>query len=244
MIIQFGNYKHADNETALSTHQERVANAEGVFSLKRVVYQIRGRLQSDSQANLTAALLALEQAYTQENVNLTLFQNDGVTPTAHVINAAQCLSVRARVQPSYPTSEGAEYSNYRNYEIQVEALMPANPLEPLVSFTETVQLIGGGAEYLLQEAVVGPSTPVQLQEQSPYIAIQVGSATGTFGFPALATPLYPQGILSPKRQIVIPSGPTRESFGPGGPSFSRYTISWSFFFESPQPINITPRFWV
>lgn len=241
MIFAFGSYKHQDNEATISTHQDQVPNGEGAYSLKRLVFQIRGALISDNQADLTAALLALETAYTQQNVDFVVYQNDGSTPSVHYIQAANCISVRARVLPSYPESAG-EYVYFRKYEIQIEAMMPVNPAEPLISFTETVQLFGGGAEYYIQEAVQGPPTVIQLKEQTHYAAIQVGSAIGVSGLPALAVPLFPQGMLDPKRQMISPVSPIRETFN-GALAYSRFTISWSFFFQSPSPINILPRAW-
>ncbi len=244
MILQYGSFSHALNEAKIATSRRREANSDGVMSLERVNYQISGYLHAADQPGLTTAIQALELGYAQENVSLTLYLDDGVTPSAHSINANTALYVRATVKPSYPTSEGGEYSTYRYFEIEVEALFPVNLNSSLISFNESLQFSGGGPKYILQRCITGPANMVQTEEQVPYRCTQVGSATGIYTWPQyVAQPLFPYAILDGEKQSVEADTPQRQAFGTGL-FYTVYPVRWAFFFESTSALSAVPRLWV
>jgi hypothetical protein len=245
MYIQYGNYRHAIGEGALSVSQQAEYES-GIPAAIRVRFEVQGRIQiADqgsplaNQAFMTAALDDLEAAYLQNGLDFGLYQDDG-TPTQHVLlNAATLGGTRVITPVSYPVGRGAEYSTYRNYTVSIEGLLP-NFYASIVQWKETLTFNGGGPEFIFLQTLNGLPQKQVLYQQTTYKASQRGSAVGNLAYPLPPDPLWPYAI-HPNRTVIDRSSPER--VGTTGIAFRHYQTTWSYSFEDVAPLVGDPNYW-
>ncbi len=235
MYLAKGSYIHATNEVTL------VIRAETQFSPRReayavkVIWIIRGVLLDTTVAGLTARIAALQAAYNFGGDTIALYNDDG-SLTAHVLDSSSAIGgVRINRPPTFLKGDGTEYVTKREYEIEVEALYPFTGTA-LLEFTETVSLSGaGGPRFVYKQPLFGLPIKQQVAQFTTFKATQSGSAVGWFDYPPFPNALFPAD------EKVDLRSQSRESPSVWNGDAVRFPISWSYTFESNQPLQANPN---
>jgi len=234
MYLQFGNYKHPSGEVHLSPiSRQSLVNEGGQMYGWRERWRIRGFLQAATVPALTTAIQGLQNAYSNLGQTLQLF-NDDNSLTAQVLNN-MFGGIRVVTQPSFPVGEGAEYSTFRQYEIEVEGDTRYSGV-PLIAWSETVSYTGGGPVFVFLEPINGPPQKQLVKFQSAFRAVQRGSAIGQFGFPQPPPPIWPADLERNPEPAEV--SPRRH-----GSQFSEFQQDWTYYFASVTPLQGYPNIW-
>ena len=230
MLLRYGSYTHSPGECALVISKQALFSPRGNRRLTRESWQIAGWLHAPNPAALTVAIAALRTAYAQNGQDAGLFLDDAVTPTDHVLLSANTLGGVRVAALHFPQGNGAEYSTFRSYRIQLEADFPeAEPL--LWDHVETITFLGtGAARRLYLETLDGPPQLQFVSAQTTFRAIQQGRAVGGIAYPNLPAPLWPAAELADRRRVTF-TAPHRT-----GPHLSHFAVEWHYTFESAGPL--------
>lgn len=229
MILKYGDYAHAAGEVTITVSKDKEYAETGQQTGYKETWTIKGILHAATVSAVTAALTALETAYSVNGRDLLFYEADGVTPTNHgMISNGSATGVRI-AKFSYPIGDGAEYSTYRTYEIEAEAhYLTANA--EFDTWTQTINIRGGGPRFIYLQTMTGQPQKQQVAQSTPYMATQSGTAVGLLRYPSFPAPMFPahehvdqrsQTKVSPEIQ---PNTPTH------------YQIEWSYEFESASPL--------
>lgn len=236
--LEYGDYVHPSGEVVVVITRRTIRGEDDVATEEVINWQIAGRLEAANQAALTTALQELEAGYAEDGGDIGLYLSDG-TPTAHVILSAQTSGgVMVTNRPEYPIGEGAQYANYRDFRIGIEAKIPINFVpggSSTIISQETLDITGdGGPAFVIREQLVGKPIPYQTKQFTKTSATQSGYAEGYGRYPFTAAPIFPQWL---KRDVsrVKYMPPGRTMSGPS--SKQRFRIEWTYVFESPGPEN-------
>jgi hypothetical protein len=184
--LKYGSYTHPDSEAAVSISKEGLLNDEGEIWAIRQVWDISGRLESDTQAGLTTQIKNLEAAYASKVSRVALeFANTGAA-TAHVLDDSNTVSgIQVTVPPSYPNPLGAEYSTFRNYFIQIEAVVQTGSLLSggVINWEETIAVSGGFPIDVLVTTINTLPIRQRVAQASPTFVNQSGQCSAYGGWP-------------------------------------------------------------
>lgn len=232
MILKYGTFAHADNEVQITISRRANVEPNGLRSTFVETWTIRGVLQAANRAALTSAIDALEAAYAVDGNNLTFFDDNGTTETAHKLDSATALGgVRVVAGPSYPAGSGAEYSTFRTYSITVEAEYPIDDeIEQPVAWTETLVFGGGGPRFVMLQTLTGAPVRQEVAENTPYWCLQTGSAKGLLSYPTPAEPMFPDDEHTDRRRTTFRTPEILE----GVPK--DFIVDWFYSFESTEPL--------
>jgi hypothetical protein len=243
MFLKYGTYTHAADECSLVVTRTPRFNEGGQVVSVIEQWQISGFIQAATQAALTTALAALKTAYATNGLDLTLFLNDGVTPTHHAIANADTLGgVRVVSAPSFPMGRGAEYGGFRSYTVALEAEIPVSGYAALlVFFEETLSFSGGGSRFVHLQTLTGNAQKQTVAAATPYRATQEGISVGYAASPSIPGPLWVADEMRDQRRINYRSPKRR---GPvGAPAYTEYESTWSYQFESVNALSGSPSLW-
>lgn len=205
----------------------------GVRRGYKETWQIQGFLQAATTAALTAAIQALEIAYSYDGLAIGLFFDDGTASAHGVIVANTIGGSRVVSGPEYGQGAGAEYSTFRSYSIVVEFDIPDLRYN-VVAYSESLSFEGGGPMDLHLQPLVGFPQKQRVAEATPYRVTQEGSAIGLAAYPVPNFPIWPAALIWPKARFSRKS-PKRS--GPGGaPVYTEFEITWHYEFEDALPL--------
>lgn len=242
MILKFGTYSHADGECKLSIQKDTVRAQSGIPVSTVVRWEIEGLLiptagASDTVADLTTKILALEAAYKQIGVDALLLTAGG-SATAHALRSAGSVGgVQVVKPPSFPSGEQAEYATYRRYTVGLEAEYligdgtgGGNGSEgaDVMNWQETITISGGLPLYAWTRPIFGIPERQIARQHTTYTATQSGSAVGYSRLPDPPLPLWPAALVS---RSVGNSSPQAKGSG-----YVEYPISWTYQFESAEKL--------
>ena len=238
MILKYGTYSHATNEATIQIAKEPVYSARGyrLGTLER--WNVQGVLHADDAAALTTALDALEDAYQTQGKDLVL-QTDASVDTQHKIATADTVGGVKVMHFGYPTGDGAEYTTYRTYEIELEALRNDGETVLYLEYEESFQTIGtGGPRRILVELLTEPPVEQTINNYTIIRVIQQGRAVGLAGHPPIPSPIYPGAVGSHDNMVSVetPRMTNRSSQ-------REYPISWAYQMElasAPLPYVYLP----
>ena len=240
MFIKYGSYTHAANEGLITFSAEAKMN-EAMQSLGvKWTCNIQGKLYADSQSALTTAIAALETAYSQKNVSLTLLHDDSTT-ARQVLFQNTVGGIRLMRPVSFPNGgTDAEYTTWRSYDIGLEWEYDTALSSALLSFDEVIKFSGGGPVYMYLKPTEGTPIRVKLMQNDSYRATQQGSAVGLYAYPTPPEPLW----VSEQQMAgeITPHTPKRR--GDNFVKYREYQIDWSYTFESAAPLIGEPTLWV
>jgi hypothetical protein len=239
MLVRYGNYTHDDNECTLANiSRDFEYNELGGKAAMIERWKYTGWKQADTQAQLTAALILMEAQYAKDGQSL-FFLTTGGAKTSHFIDATKAFYVHAK-KPTYPVGHQAEYTTYRQFEIEIEAKFILNggdgpgSVSDLMAYEESIEISGtGGPITELARVISGPWIPIMTADSSPMIIVQKGSAIGGTGTPKVSPPLYPDAILNPMADFKQSAGSPRILF----PTARNYPVSWTYVMTFPQAIR-------
>lgn len=240
MIVAWGNYRHSMGQVKIAIDKTNQLNGKKLPNLEENRWSLYGRLgtQGMTQAQLLAAITALETAYASQYQDLIVYLPDGVTKTPHQLLNANCVGgTRVVKPPSFPEGQGAEGVTYRHYSIEIVGLKPIAGADPLVSFSETIEREGGGPVRGLLETLDSQPQEQTLRQASTFRAVQQGNAVGLYGYPAVPAPLWPDKVV---RGFPKVSDGSPEVIGS---TLVNWPRSWMYVFESASPMQGNPHFW-
>jgi len=242
--LRFGSYIHPTSEAAVAISRESMLNDEGIVWAVREMWTIEGRLEAESQVEMTDKIEKLETAYAQPVSYIALeFANTG-NRTAHYANNSNLVTpIQVISPPSYPNSYGAEYSGYRNYMIVVEVVkQTANALNShIVDWQESIGVSGGYPRDVLVQTINTLPIRQRAANQTPCIVTQVGSAASYSGWP-----VEPQFLLNIQTEAVLLGNSvdkTTSGAKIGGTSgtVTIYRTDWNYAFALPVRIRLPGR---
>jgi hypothetical protein len=241
MYLQYGSYRHATNEAAVTITRQTNWNDGGQALGFTESWHITGFLVAASQAALTTALADLKAAYNRQAQNLSLHLDDG-TLTNHFLNSAQCIGgTRVTEGPTFPEGQGAEYSTFRSYSIVVQGEV-ADPRVRLLTWSESLAFSGGGPMYVHLQPITGLPVKQQVADATTYRVTQSGEAVGRFTYPSPPGPIWPAALLPHLNQF---HQRTPRRSGPiGSPDYTEFPITWSYSFESAVSLRGNPIRWL
>jgi hypothetical protein len=239
MILQYGSYRHGQNEVAISISSEELRTQS------EVLYGFRQRwtltafpgLEDSTQQNLTADIQALVNAYSQDGGDLVLYLDDGVTPSAHTLRNANTLGGTHARPISFPTGTGAEYSTYRSYSMEVWGDVPLTGNNLLLEYEEHFETTGNGGP--INVAIPVATSPAIMQQTaafSPVHATQSGRAKGLYAYPQPMQPIFPSLLVN--QSVVIHYGSPRLRRN----SYYEFPVAWTYPYLTNIGLQSTPNF--
>ncbi len=240
MHLVYGTYEHADNECSITIDRQSVMNEAGQQYALDHTWTINGIIQADDTDEVILAYSLMEIAYSRWYQNLVFYTDDG-TRAHSLLNAGSLTGVRIMKPPYYPKGEGAELSTFRSYSIVATCRYPAiGATNPLKSFTEILQMSGGGPRRAVVECVNLPPQEQVLQLYTAYRAVQAGQAVGMYAYPPVQPPIFPgkQVVLD-----VVPGGAQYGSPKLLNGIYVDWPVSWHYEYISATPLVGLPHRW-
>lgn len=238
MIFKYGNYSHDNCECGL-----RVAASAIMDQYRRRIgtvfeYTVVGvKIVPDNpnpattKAALTAALQAMESAYSTDNQNCGLYLPDGTTPTAHTLVSANTFGgVKVMQPPTYiegPWTGQIEYLNRRTYSIVLRAEVRTG--SGYYGYKERLTVRGdGGIKWRYSPREIGVAQRQDLQSTTTIVYVQEGQAIGRQAYPAAPAPVFPLYEHGEMRELAYDS--PQDLNASGNPEM--YPISWRYVMEA------------
>ena len=236
MYCTYGNYTHDANEVSLLSQQTRTkysARGRKESTLKTISLQADLIPAAVTQAAIKAAIQELEAAYSVNGLDWALYHDDG-TISAHFLTSANSIGGVRVMDIGYPDGDGSQYATWRKATITLEAEYPGG--DNLLQFQETLRFSGnGGRRERCIETANGPPQRQVLNQRTIARATQSGSAIGLLSEPQFPPPIWPQLELYDLREVTR-VGPQFD-----GRAFRNWGVSWSYQFESTQPLFGEPH---
>lgn len=201
---------------------------------------------ADSQANLTAQIKAVQQAYVNGG-DLVLTLNDGSRSPSSILNSQTLGGTRVVSAPSFPELKGAQWVTYLRWTATIEAELPSLVglgANSLWSFEESITFQGtGGPAYDVIECVQGSPVPQLLAQRTAMGAVQEGRAVGYLAYaqPLYQFPLWP-AIEQQQFRMLYMGSPRRTGSG-FNTTYKHFPTMWRYTFKSPTPFSGAPHVW-
>lgn len=241
MYLKYGTYQHPSSEVSLRIVTSSLWTNGFRYGYTRR-WDVDGFLQAATPTALTAAIVALENAYSFDG-NDAAFYNDDGSLSAHVLlSSTSFTGVKIVGGVTYPEGTGAEYSTFRKYAITLEASYFSQALNHLMEFSETLEFRGGGKRNVWVPCLIGEPQGQTTIQQLPGEAIQSGRAVGRSSYPSAPAPIWPQFFL-PEESSLRTIGPQRTGPVLGFPGFINFGIEWSYKFKGPEAFTGLPNVW-
>lgn len=243
MFVKYGNYTVPSGQAWVAFTKAPKFNSGGMQFAETHRWAITGLLLNSGgdPVAFTAAINNLINAFSKNNQDIYLLQNDGVTPTAHFIQTANTIGGTRVVEKTFPDAKGGAYVTNYIWGAVVEADVDTG-YTGLQSFFERIQWIGGGPKFVMLSTLNGPPQTQWVQDQTPYKATQTGSAVGFTGYPIPPAPLWPEALHSDQSPFEMKS-PTRTG-PPQNITYTDFEITWTYNHESAVPLAGLPKFWI
>lgn len=180
-VATYGGYSFEDNEVNLVTVNEIKKYSERNRKLQRIIsMQCFGEIQGTASAQISR-MADIENALKNDGRDFRYYV--GGLLAHSMTNSGDCASGVRVVQKSFPRGDGAEFANRRSFSFTVQAIYDALSGDDLVSWQETVEVIGNGGPdfYILRSEYV----PVAITT-SPFTEVRIrqsGMAVGYNSYP-------------------------------------------------------------
>lgn len=248
MYIAWGSYQADEGSTFVATDLATSESPTGLPMEQTYTFTLRGTLTGTSQSDMKTKILALEAAFRVRRQDLILYMDDGNASAVLLKNNGSTTGTFVRRGPYYPTTEGAENALFRTWEVVVSATYPfgvlpdgtGTPSFPpgyAMTFTESLSISGGGALYVHKPNVLGPWQKQLVYPQTPFVAVQSGSATGYLDYPNVPPPVFPAALKETRPKVNL-TGPQQK-----GLLLTGHGVAWEYQFESVTPLVGVPTFW-
>lgn len=237
MFFRYGSYQHPDNEVNLASFQQfPVFSDRKQRRTTRYRMTLNGELQYSTQAELTARIGQLIDAYAVDGKEACLYQDDG-TPTRHrLADQANSVTGTRIMYRDWPKGDAAEYATKRSFRIILEAEY-LEPDSEITAAHETLAMQGnGGPIWEMLTPARGNPKRVQRSQKSPQRVVQTGHIVGltTYPWAFIPGPIFPQWEHG-ERRTLMPG--TAKQFGL---MYLDWPISYSYHFTLPVPQTAVP----
>lgn len=240
MYLKYGNYTHSDGEAQISFLIIPKFNEGGQVYEQTHRWMIQGLLFGSSATDLDTKWNNLQTAYSVPGLTIGLYHANG-SESCRLMRSQDCVGgVRITEGPSSQFEPGM-HTTFLPYQITVEGDYP-DPDISLVSFTESLEMEGGGPAFVHLEPLLGKPVKQQTKTDTAFRAIQEGKAVGYSRYPTVPPPIFGAAnlIRAPK---IKPESPQRS--GPiGDPYYTQFPITWQYIFESAAPLRGIPNRWI
>lgn len=241
MYLRIGGRLRPFNEADASISYVPVFDGARRIVKVHQIWQIDGNVNLQTNATqtaMTAALRVLEQDFSQYRPDLVFLEDNGATPSALQLLAANCLQGPELTNFSYPKNPNKVYATGHPYVATMEADTIASGASgnSILEFREEVvdEGTGGWERVHVGGAINLPEEQLGTQF-APYRYRQTGTAVGLFAYPQIPPPLWPAKLKKPDPQI------TRVSPEVIGAIDQRFRINWTYVFESAYPLTGNPH---
>jgi hypothetical protein len=235
--VRYGRYEHDNNEVQVRISSEPVRSSRGVIWGFRRRILLTGELHASDQSSLAEKIEELTQAYSIDGGDFRLLFDSGGDSPDSIRNSEAIGDIRIVRAPSFQNPLPGEYSTFRNYDIELEAIVGALPGQNLLlEFSETINVRGtGGPSYRYLKQAGGLAQKQRTYPTSLVRATQSGRAVGLIDYPMqfVPPPRWPDAIVDPE-SVDIAKLPPEQNYGPG--QYSHFPVTWSYPFESNGPL--------
>ncbi len=180
MILKWGAYAHDNNEVGVRIRNRAIFDTFNRRMGEIQTWEIIGAKLAATKSALTTALGTLESAYANDYRDLTLFLDDGITPTVHSLTNGSTFGgtkVTGFGYLSGPWKMGVEYANRRTYYAFVQGERRTGTGQ--YAWRERLRIKGtGGAKFRYMPRLTGAPIPQTLQTATTFFYIQEGTAIG------------------------------------------------------------------
>lgn len=243
MQLRVGSYSFTANSTFIDRSFELILSPDRIPYGERHRWAVSGQLLGSGQADLRTAAATLQTALARQYQDIAFYADDG-TLVAALPNAVSLDGVLV-TGLTLPGQQGAVFATFVPFEFVAEAsyIYGAGPaisrVVPILAYTETVSITGGGRRFGLVECV--DAAPVKFLTCPATIcrATQRGSATGLGAYPGAPAPLWPAHLA--KDWPDLEKTPKRAGNTTGGLSnYVEFTLSWVWEFAAPIRLDGFP----
>jgi hypothetical protein len=237
--LRIGTYFFDQNATEVTSSAELKFNEGGQPYSQLVSLDVAGFLSGTSQADLTQKASALTNVLSTPFQDVVLLQDSGSPSQTGLLNATSLTGVRF-YGPHFDRAQGAEYATLRHFSFRATAEYAApGSASLLLSWTETLELSGGGPLRTVLTAVAGPMQEQQVYPATPYEARQTGAIVGYQAYPPAPAPIFPAKL---RQSGNFSRTSPRRKGRPG--AYEGYAVRYSYEFVSATPLIGLPRLWV
>lgn len=233
MYFQYGTYRHDDNEVNLTRMNIRYRLSPRGLRLSRIItLYLQGEICEDTQAEITAKVQELINAYSVDYVNCALHQDDG-TATPHGLDNGTSLTGVHVIQRSWPKGGPSEYATARTFSVTLEAEYPDTDSQ-LVEWEESLSYVGNtGPRFIVQDTYFGPFAQLTALKTTQRI-VQFGRAVGFTAYVLPPGPLFPLIEHQDRRMVTLGSGKMQ------GQVACYFPTSWAYHFSTDVSIEAAP----
>lgn len=235
MRLLVGSFPFAVNSTDVRRRVSAVLSDRGKPVRYTHTLTVRGELEGDSQAELSAASAALQAALLTQYQDIVFLDDSGSPTDTALYNGTSISGVRV-LDLDFPNDYGgAEYATLRSFSFVAQADYLAGP-DDTVRYSESIAVTGtGGPVFRMRTPISGPPVKQMISTHSPVRATQSGEWVGLLKYPPIApAPLWRDHELVEQR-VVRKLTPRV-----GGGGYFEYPIAWSYSFESAGPLTGPP----
>ncbi len=237
MYLRIGTRMRKFNEANASVSYAPVYDNRKQAIYVDETWNITGRLvlQEDaSQANMTLAINQLARDLEQPRPDLQFLEDDGYTPSAFRLLAANCLEGPNLISAEFPSGGNDVYATGVAYSAQFQARKAIARNDAITEFSEQLSNpTGGQVEGYVGGAINLPERQV-FKQSEPYTYTQSGRAVGLYGYPIPPLPLWPAWQLRRNKPVYLSP---RISF----PIPMEFEVQWEYNFGSEFPLIGTPH---
>ena len=235
MRLRVGSSLFAANSTDVRRRVSAVLSDRGKPLRYTHTLTVRGELEGDSQAELSAASAALQTALLTQYQDVVFLDDSGSPTDTALLNGTSISGVRV-VDLDFPNDYGgAEYATLRSFAFTAVADYLAGP-DDTVRYSESVAVTGtGGPVFWMRTPISGPPVKQIISTHSPVRATQSGEWVGLLSWPKVyPAPLWrdPENLEQRVTRKLTPR------VGAGG--MYEFPIVWSYSFESAGPLTGPP----
>lgn len=239
IFAKYRNYSHAVGEAGIAITRDTKFSADGIEEHVTTRWDYTGVLIAADQATLITEIRALESAYEQHGGEAYIMDDTNIL---HSLKSSQAIGgVRVVRKPSFTEFVGAEGQTQRTYNLALEAdiiTAASDAGSGIVEWEETLSFSGGGPRWVYLPVLNGQPQKQTTHQATTYKAVQSGRAVGLSGYPTVPRPIWPQALHQDQSGSQI-SSPVKVGSGAAATS-RRYPVSWTYVFESTEPLIGTP----
>ena len=233
-FYKYGSYQFEPGECDLvRTNVVNNLSGRNQRLTKVVTHFIRATLISATQTDLSAKILAIQNAFSLDYQDAGLYLDTGVPSQHLLLNDAFCISGVKVLNRNFPEGGGDEYVTARTFQATIMAEYDDADSQ-LAEWQETLEFQGTcGPVYEWEEGWFGP-IKTQTSESSVQWIRQHGSGVGYGATLLEAAPMFPAYEHLERRHI---------SYGTPkfmGHSWRYYPTQWSYTFSSNTPLSGLP----
>jgi hypothetical protein len=229
MYYVYGSYRSGNNEFT-PRWSERIALSDRGQPMKKTVSCTLDGRKIGSSASITSQMLALQQAFSFDNRNLTIFDDDNNRTIYEIVNDRTFSGVKVIEPPHIPEARGADYATSCPYRVTLQAEFLVSAPDSTFNFTESIDIDGGGPLVTMLITSTGDPIPQIVARKTPFVARQAGSFSSYSPLVPLPLPKWPAARVDSRVPRITRSIE-------GGTGIFMHQYQWDYEFLSVAPLQ-------